>query len=134
MLYIVTSHSVGLAIGPISETATDVQEALIKARQMCETGFANVSIEDQAGHKIDGDELLECITGKRGLLKSCEQFRKTSLIRVVAVGDFDGFVMTVTVISMLDPILILVEVGKCHERGHGCEILPTKVGVVLAVS
>jgi hypothetical protein len=89
-----------------------------------------VSIEDQAGHKIDGDELLECITGKRGLLKSCEQFRKTSLI----LGDFDGFVMTVTVISMLDPILILVEVGKCHERGHGCEILPTKIGVVLAVS
>jgi hypothetical protein len=95
--------------------------------QMCQS-------KTKPEHKIDGDELLECITGKRGLPKSCEQFRKTSLIRVVAVGDFDGFVMTVTVISMLDPILILVEVGKCHERGHGCEILPTKIGVVLAVS
>ena len=28
-------------------------------------GLANVSIADQAGHKIDGDELLDCITGKK---------------------------------------------------------------------
>jgi hypothetical protein len=33
-----------------------VQEALNKARQMCETGFANVSIEDESAHQIDGDE------------------------------------------------------------------------------
>jgi hypothetical protein len=26
---------------------------------------ANVSIKDQAGHKIDGEELLACITGKK---------------------------------------------------------------------
>jgi hypothetical protein len=49
----------------MAETANDVQEALNKARQMCETGLANVSIEDEAGHKIDGDELLACITGKK---------------------------------------------------------------------
>jgi hypothetical protein len=48
-----------------SETAGDVKEALTKARQMCETGLANVSIEDEAGHKIDGDELLACIMGKK---------------------------------------------------------------------
>ena len=65
MAYIITSDTVGLAIGPMSETANDVQEALNKARQMCETGFVNVSIEDETGHKIDGDELLECITGKK---------------------------------------------------------------------
>ena len=49
----------------MSETANDVHEALGKARQMYEDGSANVSIEDQAGHKIEGDELLECIEGKK---------------------------------------------------------------------
>ena len=67
MAYIITSETVGLAIGPMSETANDVQEALNKARQMCETGLANVSIEDGSGHQIDGDELLACITGKKTL-------------------------------------------------------------------
>jgi hypothetical protein len=66
MAYTVTSDdTVGLAIGPVSETANDVDDALGKARQMYETGLVNVSIADQAGHKIDGDELLECVTGKK---------------------------------------------------------------------
>jgi len=67
MAYPVTSDTLGLAIGPVSETANEVHEALSKARQMYETGLVNVSIEDQAGHKIDGDELLACITGKKTL-------------------------------------------------------------------
>jgi hypothetical protein len=65
MAYTITSDTVGLAIGPMSETANDLQEALNKARQMCETGLANISIQDEAGHKIDGDELLACITVKK---------------------------------------------------------------------
>jgi hypothetical protein len=65
MPYIISSDTVGLAIGPMAETADDVHDALRKARQMYETGLANVSIADQAGHKIDGDELLDCITGKK---------------------------------------------------------------------
>jgi hypothetical protein len=65
MVYIVTSDAVGLAIGPMAETANDVQEALNRAREMSETGLVNVSIEDDAGNKIDGDELLDCITGKK---------------------------------------------------------------------
>jgi 2-methylisocitrate lyase-like PEP mutase family enzyme len=65
MQYIITSDAIGLAIGPVSETANNVLEALNRARQMCETGLANVSIEDEAGHKIDGHELLDCITGKK---------------------------------------------------------------------
>jgi hypothetical protein len=65
MQYTITSDAVGLAIGPMAETANDVQEALNKARQMSETGLANISIEDEAGHKIDGDELQDCITGKK---------------------------------------------------------------------
>jgi hypothetical protein len=65
MTYTVTSDTVGLAIGPVWETANDVYEALGKAREMYETGLVNVSIKDQAGHKIDGDELLACVTGKK---------------------------------------------------------------------
>ena len=65
MAYTVTSDTLGLAIGPVSETADDVREALSKARQMYETGLVNVSIKDEGGHKIDGDELLACITGKK---------------------------------------------------------------------
>jgi len=62
MPYIVTSDTVGFAIGPIAEIAKD---ALSKARQMRETGLANVAIADEAGNKIDGDELVDCITGKK---------------------------------------------------------------------
>jgi len=65
MAYIVTSDTLGLAIGPVSETADHVHEALSKARQMHETGLVNVSIKDEDGHNIDGDELLDCITGKK---------------------------------------------------------------------
>ena len=65
MPYTVTSESVGLAIDLVSETANDVHDALSKARQMYGEGLANVSIKDQAGHQIDGDELLECLAGKR---------------------------------------------------------------------
>jgi len=65
MPYTVTSDTLGLAIDAVSEIANDVHEALSKARQMYKTGLVNVSIKDEAGHKIDGDELLACITGKR---------------------------------------------------------------------
>ena len=65
MPYIITSDTVGLAIGPVSETASNVREALSKARQMYEAGLANLSIQDEAGHKIDSDDLLKCITGNK---------------------------------------------------------------------
>lgn len=67
MAYTVTSDAPGLAIGSVSETADDVHEALRKARQMYEAGLVNVSIKDESGHKIDGDELLVCITGKKSI-------------------------------------------------------------------
>jgi hypothetical protein len=67
MAYTVTSDTLGLAIGPVSETADDVHEALRKARRMYETGLVNVSIKDEGGHEIGGDELLACITGKRSI-------------------------------------------------------------------
>jgi hypothetical protein len=64
MAYVISGDTLGLAIGPVSETAEDVHEALRKARQMYETGLVNVSIKDDAGHKIDGEELLACMTEK----------------------------------------------------------------------
>jgi hypothetical protein len=65
MPYTITSDTVGLAIGPVSDTANNSRDALSKASEMCETGLANVSITDQAGNKIDGDELMACITRKK---------------------------------------------------------------------
>jgi hypothetical protein len=56
MPYTVTSDTVGLAAGPLADTANDVHEALGKARQMYETGLANVSITDETRRKIDGDD------------------------------------------------------------------------------
>ena len=50
---------------PRHRSGVDVHEALSKARQMYETGLVNVSIGDESGHKIDGDKLLACITGKK---------------------------------------------------------------------
>lgn len=65
MPYTVASDTVGLAIGPVTESANEVHEALGKARQMYEAGLASISITDHAGHKIEGDELLACLTGKK---------------------------------------------------------------------
>ena len=42
-----------------------MHEAINKARQMYGTGLVNVSIEDEDGHKIEGDDLLACIMGKK---------------------------------------------------------------------
>jgi hypothetical protein len=72
MAYIVTSDTLGLAIDSVAETTNDVHEALRKARQMYETGLVNVSIKDEGGHTIDGDELLECITGKKTITKDLQ--------------------------------------------------------------
>ena len=77
MHYTITSDTVGLAIGPVAETANDLQEALKKARQMYEDGLANVTIGDQSGHKIDGDDLVDCITGKKRKLPTT--FKQNSL-------------------------------------------------------
>ena len=68
MPYTVTGESAGLAIGPVSETANDVHDALSKARQMYDEGLANVLIADQEEHKIEGDKLLDCITGNNCIM------------------------------------------------------------------
>jgi hypothetical protein len=50
---------------PVAETASDVNEALGRARQMYEAGLASISIRDHAGRKTEGDEFLACLTGKK---------------------------------------------------------------------
>jgi hypothetical protein len=72
MAYTITCDTVGLAIGPMSETANDLQEALSKARLMYNDGLANVSIKDEAGHQIEGDELLACIMGKKKITEDLQ--------------------------------------------------------------
>jgi hypothetical protein len=72
MPYTITCDSVGLAIDSMAEAANDVHEALSIARQMYEEGLANVAITDQAGHKIDGDELMECVTGKKTITEDLQ--------------------------------------------------------------
>jgi hypothetical protein len=32
---------------------------------MYQAGLANVSIKDEASHKIEGDELVACLTGEK---------------------------------------------------------------------
>jgi hypothetical protein len=81
MAYTITSDdTAGLALALCRKTANDVHEALSKARQMYETGLVNVSIKEQAGHKIDGDELLACITGKKTITEDLRAIRETSLV------------------------------------------------------
>jgi ribosomal protein S5 len=72
MTYIITGDTVGLALGAVSESATDVHEALRKARQMYETGMVNVTIKDEVGHKIDGDDLLACIMGTKSITEDLQ--------------------------------------------------------------
>ncbi len=67
MAYTITGDTLGLAIGPVSDTANNVHEALRKAHLMYDDGLVDVSITDQAGHKIDGDDLLACIMGQKTL-------------------------------------------------------------------
>jgi hypothetical protein len=39
---------------------------------MYETGLVNVSIKDDGGHTIDGDELVACITGKKTITEDLQ--------------------------------------------------------------
>jgi hypothetical protein len=47
MPYTITGDTVGLAIGPMSETANDVHDALNKARQMYEEGLPYMMRQDR---------------------------------------------------------------------------------------
>jgi hypothetical protein len=76
MPYTVSSDTVGLAIGPVSESTNDVREALNKARQMYEAGLVNVCIRDGAGrcsffsvsHELGTRDLCRCASVRTSAL------------------------------------------------------------------
>lgn len=72
MEYIITGETMALALGEVSQSATDVQDALRKARQMYDIGFVNVTIKNEGDHKIDGDELLACIMGTKSITEDLQ--------------------------------------------------------------
>jgi hypothetical protein len=47
--------------------SADAQKAPQIAREMIQSGRANVSIQDSEGRKIDGDDLLACVKGEKVL-------------------------------------------------------------------
>jgi hypothetical protein len=67
MAYTIAGQTKSEGLGALAQSADDVYEALRKARQMRDTGLVNISIEDNAGHKIDGDDLLACVKGEKSL-------------------------------------------------------------------
>jgi hypothetical protein len=67
MGYIVSGTTKSAGLGAMSKPAPDAQEALRKAQQMINDGMVGVSIQDNAGHKIEGDDLAACIEGRKSL-------------------------------------------------------------------
>lgn len=51
----------------IGKKVRHIHEALEEARCMVQRGMTNVSIQDNAGHSIDGYDLLACVKGEKVL-------------------------------------------------------------------
>ncbi len=51
----------------IGKKVRHIHEALEQARYMDHRGMTNISIQDDAGHSIDGNDLLACVTGEKAL-------------------------------------------------------------------
>jgi hypothetical protein len=51
----------------IGKKVRHIHEALSEARFMVERGMTNVSIQDNAGHTIEGNDLLACVKGEKVL-------------------------------------------------------------------
>ncbi len=67
MAYTITSQAKNGALDARSAKAPTAYGALRKARQMHAAGLQNIAIKNDAGHRIDGDALLDCITGKKSI-------------------------------------------------------------------
>jgi hypothetical protein len=67
MAYLISGTTKNAGLGAMSQQAPDVKEALRKARQLLQIGMIKVSIQDALGHKIEGDNLLACLDGKKTL-------------------------------------------------------------------
>jgi hypothetical protein len=51
----------------IGKKVLNIHEVLEEARCVVQQGMTNVSIQDNAGHKIDGNDLLACVKGEKVL-------------------------------------------------------------------
>ena len=51
----------------IGKKVRHIHEALSEARYMDQRGMTNISIQDNAGHSIDGNDLLACVKGEKSL-------------------------------------------------------------------
>jgi hypothetical protein len=55
------------SIATVGKKVRHIHEALSEARYLVQRGMVNVSIQDDAGHTIDGNDLLACVTGEKVL-------------------------------------------------------------------
>ena len=55
------------SVATIGKKVHHIHEALAEARYMVQRGMTNVSMEDNAGHSIDGNDLLACVEGTKVL-------------------------------------------------------------------
>ncbi len=55
------------SVAIIGKKVLRIHEALEEARYMDQRGMTNISIQDNAGHTIDGNDLLACINGEKAL-------------------------------------------------------------------
>jgi hypothetical protein len=51
----------------IGKKVRHIHEALEQTRYMDQRGMTNISIQDDAGHTIDGNDLLACVNGEKAL-------------------------------------------------------------------
>jgi hypothetical protein len=51
----------------IGKKVRHIHEALEQARYLDQRGMTNISIQDDAGHTIDGSDLLGCVKGEKVL-------------------------------------------------------------------
>jgi hypothetical protein len=55
------------SVATIGKKVRRIHEALEQARYMDQRGMTNISIQDDAGHTIDGNDLLACVKGEKVL-------------------------------------------------------------------
>jgi len=53
------------SVATLGKKVLHVHEALEEARHMVQREMTNVSIQDNAGHRIDGHDLLACVRGTK---------------------------------------------------------------------
>jgi len=53
------------SVATMGKKVLNIREVLEEARYMVQRGMTNISIQDDAGHTIDGNDLLACVKGEK---------------------------------------------------------------------